>query len=194
MKVAQIGNLQIIRATAAFLVVLDHTFATSYKDILEPDTYDYVHSLFNNFGAIGVNVFFTLSGFLMVFTMNEKKTSSQFIIDRVIRIYPPYLIYSIPIIIYAMVSQGYDHRITNAIQFVQNILLLPGFGSYSYTNANYPGWTLVYEMFFYFCFAFVLLFTNNKKLLSISLFSFFPFLQFWLFCPGPFLRFNLTHN
>gem|GEM_PF-4698685 len=109
----------------------------------------------------------------MVFTQRETKTAYKFIKDRVIRIYPAYIIYSTPIIIYAMLSSGYDHGISNVLQLIQNYTLIPGFSGASYTNANYPGWTLVYEMLFYVTFSVCLLFTRDKIKVTVFIFVIF---------------------
>ncbi|WP_341799873.1 acyltransferase [Klebsiella michiganensis] len=165
----QIGNLQVIRALAALSVVLDHTFATSFKGLVSEDNYEYIHTLLNDLGWFGVNVFFVLSGFLMIFTQNDEKKSYRFIYDRIIRIYPAYILLSIPIIIFALTPSQYDHRIYNTYQLVQNIILMPGWEGMSYSNANYPAWTLVYEMFFYIIFSGVLLFSRKKSHISIAI-------------------------
>ncbi|EJR0224595.1 acyltransferase family protein [Raoultella planticola] len=168
----QISNLQAIRAIAALAVVFDHTFATSLKGIVDNRIYIYMHDFLNNLGWLGVNVFFVLSGFLMIFTQKKDKNSFEFLSDRIVRIYPPYMIYSTPIIIYALFSAQYDHRIENTVQLLQNIFLIPGIKGFEYKSANFPSWTLVYEMFFYFIFSIVLFFSRNKIKISIMVSTF----------------------
>ncbi|HCU0891716.1 TPA: acyltransferase, partial [Raoultella ornithinolytica] len=75
----QISNLQAIRAIAALAVVFDHTFATSLKGIVDNRIYIYMHDFLNNLGWLGVNVFFVLSGFLMIFTQKKDKNSFEFL-------------------------------------------------------------------------------------------------------------------
>lgn len=168
-----IENLQVVRAIAALSVVVDHAFATPFNGLISDSNYNYIHHALNCLGAFGVDVFFVLSGFLMVFTQKDSKTSYRFIKDRVIRIYPAYIIYSTPVIIYAILSSGYDHGINNITQLVQNYALLPGVAGLSYNNANYPGWTLVYEMFFYFTFSACLMITRDKARLTVMISTIF---------------------
>lgn len=69
----KLDNLQYVRAIAAMFVVFDHTFATSYGGVINDGLYQKIHHFFNLMGGAGVAVFFSLSGFLMTYTMSEKK-------------------------------------------------------------------------------------------------------------------------
>lgn len=139
----EIKNLQIVRGVAAILVVITHFFGA---DLNRVSPY---------FGHMGVDIFFTLSGFLMVYSQNESKGSIKFFMGRVKRIYPAYLILSIPLIILAIGT-------VKPYVLVANLFLLPGFNDPKYTIINYPAWTLVYEMIFYVLFAAALLISKKR--------------------------------
>lgn len=143
----QIKNLQIIRAFAAILVAAHHWF--------------------DNIAAagFGVHVFFILSGFLMILTQKDTKGPKKFISDRIIRIFPIYIILSFPFII------GVAHKEHQGIGFILgNVFLLPSFiNDPQYRMVNAPAWTLVYEMLFYYIFSICLLFIRDKKWLAISI-------------------------
>ncbi|WIF61353.1 acyltransferase [Enterobacter cloacae] len=155
----EIKNLQIV--IAALLVVLTHFFGSELAGIS------------SYFGHLGVDIFFTLSGFLMVYSQSEKKGPAKFFVGRVKRIYPAYIILSLPLLLLSMNS-------INPYMFLGNILLLPGFNDPKYTVVNYPAWTLVYEMIFYVLFAISLMVSRKRTLsclitvtvIGISIYSF----------------------
>ncbi len=62
----EIKNLQVVRGLAAMLVVATHFFGSSLK-------------WFSPYlGHMGVDMFFTLSGFLMVYSQSTSKNAANF--------------------------------------------------------------------------------------------------------------------
>lgn len=114
-----------------------------------------VAGVFRYNGGLGVDIFFVLSGFLMIHTLTHHKTPTNFFLSRVKRIYPLYVILSIPLILSLIPLKESYH-------FIGNILLLPGFNDPNYKLANSPAWTLVYEMIFYVIFSIALIFSRKK--------------------------------
>ncbi len=45
-----------------------------------------------NFGAVGVDVFFVISGFIVSLTAERSRSVTQFLVARLVRIWPLYLI------------------------------------------------------------------------------------------------------
>lgn len=139
----ELVNLQILRGIAAMLVVTNHFLSGT------------VAGVFRNNGGFGVDIFFVLSGFLMIHTLTHHKTPVNFFFSRVKRIYPLYVILSLPLILsWVPLRDGYH--------FIGNILLLPGLNDPNYKLANSPAWTLVYEMLFYVIFSIALVFSRKK--------------------------------
>lgn len=159
----KLNSLQVVRAFAACLVGMCHI----WNDGILPGT---VVEL----GGFGVDLFFVLSGFIMALTVKMdtgKNTSNAkyFLKKRIVRIFPIYLICAIPLILFVSKAEG----VKNVFFYVGNILLLPSFtNDPTYRLALSPGWSLVYEMLFYYVFAFFLLFVNNKKKLLYSVIIF----------------------
>lgn len=152
----KIESLQVIRAYAACLVAMCHI----YND-------GWLPGIFVDFGGFGVDLFFILSGFIMCLTVRVQEDSKlgnawNFIKRRIVRIFPIYLICSIPLILFVTNAEG----VKSLYFYLGNILLLPSFtDDPNYRMALPPGWTLVYEMLFYYLFAsFLLIFTNKKNL------------------------------
>lgn len=160
MSSMKIETLQYLRAYAAILVVLNHVWG---KGVVS-NTLGFYH-----IGGLGVDIFFIISGFIMCYALkpryeNKIDMSKDFIIRRILRIYPPYLILLIPFIFLYFAKCFFDGSEVSLIYIIKNMLLLPSF----IPDANYKmflsvSWTLVYEMFFYVIFAFAILFTASLK-------------------------------
>src|SRR5262245_20527151 len=80
---SRIVSIQYLRAAAALMVVFFHAegMAAEYFNI----------GCLPSFGAVGVDIFFIISGFIMwVTTAPERTTASSFIVNRIVRIVPLY--------------------------------------------------------------------------------------------------------
>ncbi|EKK7725622.1 acyltransferase [Cronobacter sakazakii] len=153
----ELHTLQIVRGVAAMLVVTNHLLGGAFPNLWG--------SFFRSNGGFGVDLFFVLSGFLMVYTQHEGKSPWAFFRGRVVRIYPLYLILSLPLIL--MYISWNNH-----FEIIGNFLLLPGFNMATYKLANGPSWTLVYEMTFYILFSAALLISRKKTLSAFLVVSF----------------------
>ncbi|MCL0740574.1 acyltransferase, partial [Klebsiella pneumoniae] len=98
-------------------------------------------------GIFGVDLFFVLSGYLMTITYRKNRTGYQFIKSRILRIYPPYLVLSLPLIIFS-----YFYKNISASDIFHNITLLPTIHG-NYDRINFVCWTLTYELYFYIVFS-----------------------------------------
>lgn len=138
-------SVQALRAVAAAVVALYHsqiTFQRASEVAPGFDTY-----LFR-FGAVGVHIFFVISGFVMVATTAGKQfRPAAFLRRRLVRIYP---IYWVCAAIYVAIYLAFGTPLAmRPDQWIGALLLAPpGAGS-----IIGPGWTLAYEMYFYLCFA-----------------------------------------
>ena len=183
MQKNKIEVIQVIRGIAAISVVFYHckvslTTSDSFKESLD--------WLFNS-GAAGVDVFFVLSGFVMVYSTenntDEKKIISiNFLLRRVIRIWPIYLFLSL---LYLMI-QHYLGEVKNEINLkliVKSVLFLPT-ASDDPPHYGYPllsvGWSLNYEMYFYCIFALSLLWKKYRYWFFFSFFIASLFLFPWI--------------
>ena len=142
-----INNIQALRALAAFLVVWAHVqgFFPAYQ---RPA---YLPS-----GLEGVDLFFVISGFIMVRSTTMKPTGpATFFAHRLVRVLPIYYITTAVTVLIAIVAPAIFHSTTvDGAALVKSVLFIP----YEKTfNKVYPlyyvGWTLNYEMFFYLVFA-----------------------------------------
>lgn len=153
-----IYNIQILRAIAAIIVIAFHT-------VLAAENYNFNTNLFSHitiWGASGVDIFFVISGFIMIYIQNKKKkTPLEFWKDRIERIVPLYwaLIFLITFLL-LIFPQGFNDLKINSEIFLRSITFT------SYISENIPilyvGWTLEYEMLFYFIFGLSLFIKNQN--------------------------------
>lgn len=112
----------------------------------------------------GVNVFFVISGFVMMkSTAHTPKTTQQFLLDRFIRIVPIYWI----ITLYVFASNPGMHQ----DMLLPSLFFVPVHttGGQLQSALIPPAWTLYLEMAFYVIFAFLIGFSQRQKLLYTAL-------------------------
>lgn len=170
MSSQKIDSIQVLRGIAALSVVMFH-----FRSFLVPEGADrsYPDALFG-WGAIGVDLFFVISGFIMHYVTSNKssgvRTSAHFIINRAIRILPLYYI----VLIFAFLTGGamstfhYQDKIDNLISA---ITFTPYLNQYAPLYILESGmynvrWTLNYELYFYLAFAICLLFKHRLIILA----------------------------
>lgn len=166
----KIKNIQALRAIAVLLVLLYHSMLMEAKygggERMLPDLFA--------FGTAGVDLFFAISGFVMVTVSRDHfgspKAVAGFLYDRVTRIYPVYWVYSLVLAAVWLVrpelvnpSQG------NQVDFLRSFLLLPG----DILPLLMVGWTLIHEVYFYLVFTVILLAGKRALTGSLLLFLFF---------------------
>lgn len=167
-----IDNLQILRAFAAINVVMYHVIGTSIAYGFEPNQLN----LLKGWGASGVDVFFVLSGFVMLHSQLQKKRSAwNFFKFRLIRIVPIYwFVTMVAVASYFLIpSSGFNSDTPSIARILESLFFLS-----EAILGEYPilavGWTLEWEMLFYLIFASSLIFSQwNKSYLFIFLFFIF---------------------
>jgi exopolysaccharide production protein ExoZ len=145
--------LQLLRAVAATGVVVAHV------------RYDLLHHFglvtalpgFLNAGAAGVDLFFVISGFVMVYSsetlFGRDRAAAVFLARRVARIVPLYWLMSAVMVAYCAV-RGFAASETGPAHIVLSFLFIPYPRPSGEMSPLYGvGWTLNYEMFFYAVFA-----------------------------------------
>lgn len=167
---SKINALQFLRTIAVSLVVLVHSFAFGLP-IFSLKTDDLNIYNFDLWGVIGVDLFFAISGFIMIVIIPSYETpggSFNFLVKRLLRILPLYyLITLFEFIIQVIVH----HEKMDVTQMFKSILLLPFFDN---TEFSLPylgvGWSLSFELYFYIIISLCLIFNKNTyKLTSLSL-------------------------
>ncbi|KQQ85827.1 acyltransferase [Aureimonas sp. Leaf324] len=127
-------NVQWLRAVAALFVVFYH--ASGHLAAVLGD--DRFADIFNHrFGILGVAIFFAISGALMADIL-KTTAAPNFLIHRILRIYPIFLIASVALPFVFWNNPGLDMRALSLVAIGQN-------GNYRLMVE----WTLVFELAFY---------------------------------------------
>ena len=137
-------NIQALRAAAAFMVIFCHL------GILEKA------AGLPSFGGAGVDLFFAISGFIMVYTTRDKTvTAWTFLRNRIGRIVPIYYLLTISVFLLLIVTPSlFHHTKPDAVGLLKSLLFIPYVKWGDVVEpVLFVGWTLNYEMFFYLLFA-----------------------------------------
>ncbi|NVE94215.1 acyltransferase family protein [Altererythrobacter lutimaris] len=120
-------------------------------------------------GAYGVDLFFVLSGFLMVAITNDETRPERFVQDRIQRIVPIYWLATSVMVVGGLAGLFPNMRL-EWWHTIASYLFLPAPSPVIDQTwpVLIPGWTLNYEMFFYTIFA-ALLFVRGAMLRVILL-------------------------
>jgi exopolysaccharide production protein ExoZ len=157
----KLGWLQALRGVAAVGVVICHSLINLPKGSPYPALID----IFLYFGA-GVDLFFVISGFIMVHTTQGDpggvRSAARFASRRLQRIWPAYLVLTLAI---GFSSFGWsligDQE--TRVRLVKSILFVPTNYDSVYGNQIIAqGWTLGFEVYFYGIFAISLLFAHAR--------------------------------
>jgi len=166
----KLETIQALRGIAALLVLLFH-MASFQRQMAEGNAYDtaLVSGIWDT-GWAGVDLFFVISGFIMVYVTRDTGRSfddvRRFITSRITRIYPLWWVCAGIMTLYFWMTYGMPaapDRVAGAREAMayaaKSFMLIP--------QQAEPilglGWTLIHEMFFYIVFA-LLLFLPRKHL------------------------------
>jgi len=150
-QTALLANIQMLRAVAALLVLLHH--ALPHYEFMGGEMGWLIH--LSQWGFVGVDIFFIISGYIMAHTtFGKPRTFSQakrFLKHRLFRIYLGYwpFLFVMALILYNKDAQHFSE--------------LDWLGSFLLTQTDMfklilpVSWSLSYELYFYFLFAFTLL-------------------------------------
>lgn len=196
MKNKRFKELDALRGLAALMVVLFHF--TIGKEEAEWGF---------KIGITGVDLFFMISGFVILLSLENIQKSGQFIINRISRLYPTYWVSVsvtfLVIILYQLYIQDFDDKIIQS--YLANLSMFQYYLNIPHLDESY--WTLIIEMLFYIFMYFLFRFGVLKNISKIGFilmifivliayssihaswlnvfFDWIPFIQFWpLFFSG----------
>jgi exopolysaccharide production protein ExoZ len=149
----QFRGIQVLRFVAAALVVITHATLTVVERLHTPGFVVWGK------GAVGVDMFFVISGFVMVVSSRTLIARADgwyvFFARRLVRIVPLYwLATSIKLLAVLFVPALALHSAIDGFHVVASYLFLPARNVEGEVAPLLAvGWTLIYEMFFYAAFA-----------------------------------------
>lgn len=157
MKKTRFEELDVLRGVAAIMVVLFHfTMGRNQAD------------LGFKLGTTGVDLFFIISGFVILLSLEYVEKSGQFIINRISRLYPTYWA-SVTITFSLLIVSGlYRMNFTNVsiVQYLGNMTMFQFY--LKIPNLDGPYWTMIIEMLFYIIMVILFQFKLLKYLNSIG--------------------------
>ena len=171
-------SIQILRGVAALSIVLFHVseMLLQYTD---------GHGVFCRFatfwytGAAGVDLFFVISGFVMVQStqgaFGRQGAGAVFMARRIIRIVPLYWMYTVIMLLLVLLPFTLKTHVFSASYTIKSLLFIPAINpTHGLDLPLLPqGWTLSYEMYFYLLFT-LLLFFEKRFFLPVITAVFLP--------------------
>lgn len=154
-KYSTVFSIQFLRGFAALLVLIEHLRIESG---LVP------------YGAVGVDLFFVISGFIIFFV--TEKSQDHFLLKRVIRIVPLYWLATFAIAALTIAKPDvFNQSVFEVTHLIKSLFFIP---HYNETQGLRPllslGWTLNYEMMFYLIFAIAMRVSHKHRFEVASLF------------------------
>ena len=154
--------LQYLRALAAIAVVYSHS-------AIQVDSFT---PYLSKAGSFGVDVFFVISGFIMIYIAKPDTSPTKFFIARVRRVVPLYWFFTFLMAAILLLMPN----VFKATVFQWDTLLL-SLAFIPHWNVAYegfvwpivaPGWSLVFEMYFYLIFALSLFLPYRYRIAFIT--------------------------
>lgn len=161
----KLQNVQALRGVAVLAVVFFHLIIIEKRyggsDTILPYWFE--------FGMFGVDLFFVISGFVMVTVTQGKfqnlRQAGLFLYHRISRIYPLYWVYTTLALLVFLIMPGWVNSSQGGrVDVLASYLLLPD----DLLPLVQVGWTLIHEMYFYLVF-FVLMLILPEQFLFIGL-------------------------
>jgi exopolysaccharide production protein ExoZ len=158
---ATIVNIQALRAIAALLVMCVHMATFGALLGWQPRA--------TAFGNCGVDLFFVISGFIMMHTVTYCPTTARaFLRNRIVRVVPLYWLTTLALFALAMTAPALlgDTRADWRALLLSLAFIPFDRGGGVVEPLFFLGWTLNYEMFFYACFALALWVARGRPMMT----------------------------
>lgn len=151
-------ELDALRGIATVIVVLCH-FMLFREDA------QIGFRLFTNI----IDVFFILSGFVIFMTLNKMKSSRNFIINRLVRLYPTYWVVVTITFCLILLQQNLSENLSNITvrDYLANMTMFQFY--LHYPDLDGPYWTLIVEMLFYIVILFIFILKYQKYIHQIGI-------------------------
>lgn len=156
----RVNELDLLRFFAALAVVFHHYslngFAVNSQTIMP---YELLGSI-SQYGYLGVDLFFMISGFVILMTVSNGSLK-KFIISRLVRLYPAFWV-CCTITFLATLALGLDEYSATFRQYLVNMTMLSGFTKVAPIDSAY--WSLFVEIKFYALVALVLILGKAQQI------------------------------
>jgi len=156
----RLANIQALRAFAALIVIFFHLVGNAHKHGIFP----VVLNPLGQWGNSGVDIFFVISGFVMVESQRGKPTTAvNFLTRRILRIVPLYWLLTLAYWALGTLAPSLFPNLKLSIPWlVASLAFMSGIFGFPAPILG-QGWTLEFEMLFYLVFASALWMRNSVK-------------------------------
>ena len=194
-------SIQALRAIAACAVVFHHVCQPFQWAGASSPLFMQTRAI-TDFGQAGVDVFFVISGFIMVVITDRwparDRRALNFLQKRATRVFPIYWIYTTVFLLMTTLPGVMANHLYPPAYVLRSYLLVPAYADGKAELLGWPvlgvGWTLSFEMLFYLVFAALIRLDVARSALIISAGFVLTGLAGWWFTPtaSPLLAF-VTH-
>lgn len=179
-----IASIELLRFFSSISVVLYHyslSFAGNNIQLIAQLPFDYILNIFYNYGSYGVQVFFTISGFVFAYIYlggNKNISSKVFFVNRFARLYPLHLLTLLLMVFFQICNPSFfeyytqTHNLFNDLyHFILQIFFISSWGIQEGFSFNAPIWSISVEIGVYILFFITLRYLNiYSNLLIIIIF------------------------
>src|SRR5687767_4316208 len=162
----KLNSIQVLRGIAAMTVVASHLVPLERKyfgEQLLPHFFD--------LGVSGVDLFFVISGFVMVTVTRGRRggwRTLEFLYSRATRIYPTYWFYFfITLCVFLAMPHWVNASENHQADLWRSFFLFPG----QHLPLVLVGWSLILELWFYVVFAGLLLLDERMRLPALAIWA-----------------------
>ncbi len=137
-------EIDLLRITAALAVVVYHYTFSGHARHLTAIAFPAI-SVVTRYGYLGVDMFFTISGFVVLLSAWGRRPH-EFVISRIVRLYPAYWV-AVTITTVVLLTIGHRLFTVTPVQYVANLTMLNALPHIANIDVVY--WTLWAEIRFY---------------------------------------------
>ncbi|MEC3950611.1 acyltransferase family protein [Sphingobium sp. HWE2-09] len=153
----RLTELDALRGIGALCVLIFH-YSTRFHELFPQASH--VPFSFPG-GNYRVLLFFTISGFAIFFTLDRIRTVADFIVNRVARLYPAYLVAMLLTLSIEYLAHA-TRLLIGPVAILANFTMLQGFAFIPAVDGAY--WTLTVEIAFYVCMIGIWKFAGLRRL------------------------------
>ncbi|MFM2344361.1 MAG: hypothetical protein RLZZ210_971 [Pseudomonadota bacterium] len=162
MRVNKINEIDLLRFIAAISVVFFHLAFGGYATNTTIMPYDLLSSI-SKYGRLGVELFFMISGFVILLTVSNNNIKN-FIISRIVRLYPTFWICCTITFLFIIIF-GKPFYFASFYQYIINLTMFSRLLGVDYIDVSY--WTLLIEMQFYIMIGIILVLNQIRRVEKI---------------------------
>ena len=173
-----------LRGIAILMVVLYHTYSSAWEAFTPFYAASYDFPLIK-FGDLGVPLFFIISGFVIVMTLEKCQSLSEFMFKRWLRLFPAMLIATLLILVTAPL---FTARPLGEVKLMDSLPGLTFVSHFFYKTVIGPEmsvlengfWSLFVEVKFYLLAGWLYFLIGQKRMIMALVIMFFTFMAFGL--------------